>query len=208
MIVVSVLARVLTGIFLSALFFTLPFLSKILSSGWQVFLIFGVGLCFYGLLSELSKKFRLVTYSINYLTDSLVVLAFFYLIRSKLTVPILVYAIVLFIFPRISWILARRSEAVSSLRIEHDVGPDVIFYEHFIVDQWENTSKSWDKMPLQIILSIVFYLIGSITIVFYFTDMSRFLAVLFFLVITPINVLFDLRVFRNIDAKYDYPIQE
>ena len=206
-VIVSLLARILTGIFLSALFFTLPFFNKILSSGWQVLLIFVGGLLLYFLMSKLAIRFRLVTYSINYLTDSLVVLAFFYLLQSKMAVPFMIYAIVLFIFPRISWILARRTELTSYYREIHDIGPDIIYYEDSVADQWENTSKSWNNIPLQIVLAMIFYLIGSITVVFYFQDMSIFWAVLFFLVITPINVIFDLLVFRNLDAKYDSPNQ-
>lgn len=209
MIMASYLAKLFAGLVLSGLFFTLPVFNKILSTGWQVILIFLFGVFFVLLMAQLAKRFRLIGYSLNFATDSILFLAITYLLQKRITLSVLVYSVLLLIFPRFSWYLARTDEGIEEQREERrinrflvEVRKGISFYP---IDHWENSRESWRLLPLQIAIASFFYAAGTGTMLFYFQPESRFPAIPIWILITIVNVTFDLFIFRRIDAKLDPP---
>ncbi len=193
-ILASYLARLFAGLVLSGLFFTLPVFDKILSTGWQAILIFLFGVIIVFLMAQLAKRFRLIGYSLNFSTDSFLFLAITYLLRERITLNVLVHSVLLLIFPRFSWYLARTDEGAEEHGEEHRINRFLVEVRNSLsfhsIDHWENSRESWCLLPLQIIIASVFYTAGVGTMLFYFQPESRFPEIPIWILVTIVNVTF------------------
>lgn len=181
----------------------IPFLHN-LSVGWQVLLLFLGASTILTLLHELAKRMRLVCFSINYFVDSILFFFVAALLHKSISFSFFVYALVQFIFARVSWCLARRADSFQEVGYSVSFwGSITVYLQHILIDEWENSSTSWNNLYIQIIISLFFYFIGSFTIGFYFPDVPHVRGMLYVIAATVVNFLFDLKAFRKIDAMLD-----
>ncbi len=175
---------------------------------WGYLLAFFIGgYTIFGLLFGVLSSFRLVAYSVNYFICSIIVLIVVQLFIKK-QIDFVHYILILFLFPRIMWISDRFSTLSEYSHTEHDffsgISTNVFLVE--AIDWWDNSSNSWGKIPLQVIISSIFYIFGSVIILSIHTfDPTRSI-VLYIILSTVINMLFDLYVFRKIDKLIDHVV--
>ena len=198
--VISLIAKLGVGGFVAILIsqaFSIKF-----SSQWKMFLFVLAGAAiFLTLLMLLSKKFRLVGYSVNYFINSFTLLLITAMISSKISPNFITYALSLFLFPRLMWISDRLATYSEYSHSEYNFWENVTtnFYVINDMDWWGDSADSWDHIPLQIVIASIFYLVGSITLEFVCPFSSGWLEALYFILSTAINVVFDLFVFRAIE---------
>ena len=152
----------------------------------------------------LASFFRLVGYSINFFINSFIVLLIIELLGDKVSVSFITYAAILLLFPRVMWISDRRSTSAEYSHSSYNFfsGVTTRHYEEKDVDLWEDSGEAWGCIPLQIVIACVFYAIGSVTLLSVCPINATWLMVLYILVATAVNVLFDFFVLRYIEEEF------
>lgn len=200
--VVSFLAKFAMGLFVMMIIFQI--LPIKFPSPWITFLVYiiGASLLFY-LLISLAKSFRLVGYSINFLIDSLVVLLAASLLKDRISISFVAHLITLFLFPRLMWLSDRLCTTREYSHSIRSFWSNTItdYYTVSDFDWWDGTGDCRKMLPLQIVLSCIFYLLGNITILDMHTIQSDWLLVLYLILVTAANLLFDLFVFSRLDEE-------
>ena len=175
-------------------------------SGWGqvLYLIIGAFVVF-GLMALLASFFRLVGYSINFFINSFILLIVGSILKDSLDIAFWMYALALLLFPRIMWISDRFATTTDYDHSEYNFWSNITtdFYTVKDVDWWENDADSWRLLPLQIIFSVIFYLIGSLTLLAVCPIESGWLQGLYLVLATAVNILFDIFVTRNIEEAID-----
>lgn len=174
------------------------------SSVWKQLLFMLLGGSFvFGVIQALASMFRLVGYSINYFMNSFLVLAAFMILGQNADVSIFLYALILFLVPRIMWISDRLATSTDYSHSEYSFfgNQRTDVYEVKDMDWWEESEGSWNHIPAQIVIASVFYIIGSVTTVAVCPINSGWLTALYLICATALNVLFDFYVLRNIEKK-------
>ena len=155
--------------------------------------------------SLLASFFRLVGYSINFFINSFILLIVGSILKDSLDIAFWMYALALLLFPRIMWISDRFATTTDYDHSEYSFWSNITtdFYTVKDVDWWENDADSWRLLPLQIIFSLIFYLIGSLTLLAVCPIESGWLQGLYLVLATAVNILFDIFVTRNIEEAID-----
>lgn len=178
------------------------------SSSWGqvLFVIIGAVIgC--SLMQMLAGIFRLVGYSINYFTNSFLILIVACIMGDKLQIGFLLYAVILLLYPRIVWISDRFATTTEYSHSNYSFwnNTETTYYNIVGVDRWQDTDFSWNHIPLQIAIGSVFYAIGSITITTIYPIESGWLTALYLLLTTAINIVLDLFVLRKIEEAISLP---
>lgn len=172
---------------------------------WGMLIVVIVGALLFVILTQLlASYYRLIGFSINYAINSVVVMCVAFLINEKHPVSFVVCALALLLFPRLLWISDRRATESNYSHTKSDFSGDTDVYIVSDVDKWENSGDSWKHLPLQIVVSSVFYMMGSFMIMGLHPIDTGWLVLLCILLATAVNVCFDLFLFRRIDAALDY----
>ena len=197
--ILSAIAKFCVGAFVSMMI-QQAVLPNLGTWGRLAFIVIG-GLIVYVLVETLSSAFRLVGYSINYFTNSIVILLITGILGDKISITFVLYAIILFVFPRIMWISDRFATTSDFSHSEYSAWDNVttFFYTVKDVDHYGSSEHSWNHIPLQILIASVFFAVGSCTIFGSFSIESVWLQLLYIILSTAVNVIFDLFVFRKID---------
>ena len=175
-------------------------------STWGQLLYLLIGACVvFILMALLASFFRLVGYSINFFINSFLLLIVAVILGGKIEISFWIYALALLLFPRIMWISDRFATSRDYDHTEYSFWSNVTtdFYTIKDVDWWENGEDSWRMLPLQIILSAIFYLVGSMTVLGVHDFASDWLFILYLVLATAVNILFDMFVTRNIEEYID-----
>lgn len=198
--IVSLIAKLCIGGFISLLLYqVIPFETD---SPWRMLIFVCVGaVVVLALILVLSGYYRLVGYSINYFINSFLVLVIAEMVGDKTEITFLMYALTLFLFPRIMWISDRFSTTTEYSHTEYTYWNDTetTYYNVKDMDWWEDFGDSWRHLPVQIAIASVFYGIGSLTIIGTCPISSGWLMALYLVAATAVNVVFDLFVFSRID---------
>lgn len=149
----------------------------------------------------LAGYYRLVGYSINYFTNSFLILFIATILGEKVEITFTMYALVLFLVPRILFISDRFSTIRQYSHKEYSYWNDTetTYYNVKKMDWWEDYGNSWRHLPVQLILAAIFYLIGSATLLDTCPIESKLLTVLYLILATAVNIAFDFFIFRKID---------
>lgn len=171
------------------------------SPWWQLLAILVGAIIVFSLIMLLASLFRLVGFSINFFLDSFIVVIAATILKEYVEINFITYAIVLFLFPRVMWISDRYATTTEYSHSDYSFWDNVTtdFYTIKDMDWWGNASDAWGLMPLQIIISALFYGIGCITLLAVCPIQQGWLAGLYLVLATAINILFDTFVFRHID---------
>lgn len=178
-------------------------LSVEFTNPWKELACFAIsGVIFVGLISLLSEKFRLICYSVNYFLDSIVVCVIIACLKNIASASFIVCAIMLFLLPRIIWAINRFTTSEKHVKTEYSFFSDIRteVFEITDVDLYKYSEDSWRKIPFQIVIASVFYMIGSAIFLIVCPFEPVRLELVFVLAMTVINIVFDLFVFRKIDA--------
>ena len=165
-------------------------------SGWKTLLFAAIGAAvMLGLLMLLSSMFRLVGYSINYLTCSIILLLIVSVLGEKVAVSGWLYALLLLLF------LATTSE-YSHTEYSFWSDTETWVYNTMAKDWWENSEGSWRWLPAQIVFASLFYIAGSMTMLAVHPIEKSGLAVLFTVAAAVVNVAFDYFVLRWVEENF------
>lgn len=160
---------------------------------------------FFALLSVLASVFRMVGYSINYFINSLLFGLLLVILRENFSIDIgfWLYAAILFFVPRLLWLSDRAATTSNYSGSDYDgfLNVKTYFYTVSPMDWWQDSEGSWRCIPVQIIFAALFYLVGSSTVFSAFPAQSNLQEIIFLVVATAVNILFDLLLFRKLEAK-------
>ncbi len=155
----------------------------------------------FGLLVVLVSAFRLVGYSINYFISNIIVLLVVQILGGEL--DFIYYALIQFLFPRLLWISDRLSTTTDYSHTEYGLFNNTDVYIRSAMDWWGSADSGWNLIPLQIVISCLFFICGSITIGFSCSFEPNWLMILYVVLSAAVNVVFDLFVFRRVDEALD-----
>ena len=174
------------------------------SNQWWLLLFVVLGaIIIFVLISALAANFRMIGYAINYFSNSFLVLIVAGILGENFSIHFAVYALILLLFPRLLWFSDRFATTSEYSHTDYD-GWSNTFTEHYIikpVDWWVDAGDSWKWLPFQIVVSALFYLIGTATMTAIYPVEGVWLTILFVVLSIGINVAFDLFVFRKIEEK-------
>ena len=160
---------------------------------------------FFALLGMLASVFRMVGYSINYFINSLLLGLLMVIFREKLSVDMSFwwYTAILFLAPRILWLSDRAATTSDYCGSDYDgfLNVKTYFYTVSPMDWWGDSEGSWRWIPVQIVFAALFYLVGSSTVFSAFPAQSQMQEVIFLVAACAGNILFDLLLFRKLEAK-------
>ena len=200
--IISVLFRLGVGGMISMMVYT--YLGVKFSTQWWMLLFVVLGaIIIFVLISALAANFRMIGYAINYFSNSFLVLIVAGILGENFSVHFAVYALILLLFPRLLWFSDRFATTSEYSHTDYD-GWSNTFTEHYIikpVDWWVDAGDSWKWLPFQIVVSALFYLIGTATMTAIYPVEGVWLTILFVVLSIGINVAFDLFVFRKIEEK-------
>ena len=198
--IISVLFRLGVGGMISMMVYT--YLGVKFSTQWWMLLFVALGaIIIFVLTSVLAANFRMLGYSINYFSNSFLILIVAGILGENFSVHFAVYALILFLFPRLLWLSDRFATTSEFSHVDYDAWYDITTYHYLVkpMDWWENSGDSWKWIPFQIVVSSLFYLIGSATMTALYPVEGVWLSILFVVLSIGINVAFDLFVFRKIE---------
>ncbi len=174
------------------------------SNQGRAFLIICIGaIIIFALIACLASHFRMVGYSINFFTNSVLLGLLVTALGDKLPMSMGLFAAVLFFLPRTLWVSDRSATTSDYCGSDYDAWLNVKTYFYSIrpVDRWEDSGDSWKCLPVQLPICALFYLAGSTTLFSIFPLEPEWLEVTLTFVAMAINVLFDLFVFRKIEER-------
>lgn len=200
--VVSLCAKLCIGGVVAMLVYNiLPFEFE----GWGVAIFIIVGaFVVLSLIATLASLFRLVGYSINFFITSFILLMVASILKGNTEISFWVYALALLLFPRVMWFSDRFATTSEYDHSEYSFWSDITtnFYTIRDVDWWQNDGESWRILPLQIVLSAIFYAMGSATLLAV-CNLTGWLQGLYWVVAIVVNILFDIFVTKNIEELID-----
>ena len=201
---VSLATKLCVGGFLALLIYNaIPFET---SNPWRMLLCVCAGsIVIVAVILVLAGYYRLVGYSINYFINSFLILFIASILGEKTEISFLMYALVLFLVPRIIFISDRFSTVTKYSHKEYSYWNDTetTYYNVKDMDWWENYGNSWKHLPVQIFLAAIFYLAGSATLLGTCPIESKLLTGLYLLLATAVNIAFDFFIFSKIDNTKD-----
>ena len=155
------------------------------------------------LIQLLAMRFRLVAYSINYFINGFVLLVVVGILEEQLQLGFALYGAILLLFPRILWISDRFATTREYVGSAHDYLNNVTirFFTARAVDWWQDSERSWNALPLQIVIASVFYAVGSLSIMIIKPFDSFWLIALYTLLATALNVVLDLYGLRRLEER-------
>ena len=175
------------------------------SNQGRLFLYVLIGaLIVFALISVLASMFRLVGYSINFFINSMFIGILVTILENKISIGFGLYAVILFLLPRIFWISDRLATTQDYSHSEYDPIWNVrtYFYSVSPMDWWEDSEDSWKWIPFQIIIASLFYLVGCCTLFSFYSLPAQWLEIVVAIVAIALNILFDLFVFRKIEEHH------
>lgn len=196
--IATFIARLCVGGGLTVLIYQLlPFQ---IESGWGEILLLLVGAIIgASLIGYLASEYRLIGYSLNFFMCSFIVLFVALILELEYTFSFPLYAVTLFLFPRLMWISDRFATTREYVDTQYDGDTIIDLYIVRPIDYWEDSGNSWRAIPLQIVISSIFYVVGSITITMICPFESSWQQNLYLLVATALNVVFDMFAFRKLE---------